>query len=67
MAHYDFLLKVLKKFYQNFFFEKSLILIKNRDNVKVCNFFPNFKSKMCSQGFSTNELEVDFLTDLVIF
>ena len=22
---------------------------------------------MCSQGFSTNELEVDFLTDLVIF
>ena len=31
----------------------------------------NFKSKMCSQlesqGFSTNELEEDFLTDVVFF
>ena len=28
--------------------------------------FPDFKSKVCSQAFSTYELEVDFLSDLVI-
>ena len=35
-------------------------LLKNFAN------FADFKSKVCSQAFSTNELEVDFLSDLVI-
>ena len=35
---------------------------------KFVNFlFPNFKYKVCSQDFSINELEVDLLSDLVIF
>ena len=67
MANKDFLLKVLKRFYQNFNFWKILNFDKNRDNEKVFHFFPNFKSKVCSQDFSKNEQEVDFLSDLVIF
>ena len=46
MANNDFILKVFDRFYQNFYFLK--------------NFFPNFKSKVYSQEFSRNELEVDF-------
>ena len=55
LAKNDFLLKVLERFYQNF-------------NC-IFNFFHNFhnKSKVCSQDFATNELEVDLLSDLVIF
>ena len=53
LAKNDFLLKVLERFYQNF-------------NC-IFNFFHNFKSKVCSQDFATNELKVDLLSDLVIF
>ena len=34
---------------------------------KFSIFFPYFESKVCSQDYSTNELKVDFLSDLVIF
>ena len=67
MASKDFLLKVLKRFYQNFNFLKILNFDNNSDNEKFFHFFPNFKSKVCSQDFSKNELDVDFLSDLVIF
>ena len=40
---------------------KILNFDKNRDNRKVFDFFPDFKSKMCSQDLSENELEVDFV------
>ena len=60
MANNDFLLKVLKDFI------KSLNFYKNRDNEKVFHFLPFFKSKVCSQDFSTNKLEVNFQSDLVI-
>ena len=43
--------------------KKSWILIK----IEITeNFFPNFKIKVCSQDFSTNKLEVDFLCDLPV-
>ena len=68
MVNNDFLLKVFERFYENFNFLKNLEFSENRDKGKIFEFFfPNFKSKVCSQDFSANELEVDFLSDLVIF
>ena len=67
MANNDSLLKVFKDFIKILIFWKIFYFYKNRDSEKVFHFFPNFKSKVCSQDFSTNELEVDFLSDLVIF
>lgn len=56
----------MKDFIKILFFWKILTFDKNRDNEKIFkSFFPNFKSKVCSQDFSTNELEVDFTSDLV--
>ena len=45
--------------------KKSWILIKIVITENFSNVFPNFKFKLCSQDFSTNKLEVDFLSDLV--
>ena len=57
----------LKDFMNILIFLKILNFDKNRDNGKVFRFFfPDFKSKACSPDFSTNELDVDFLSDLVI-
>ena len=67
---------ILNKVHKKIFLKDSLkILIfwkilnfdKNRDNGNVFHFFPNFKSKVCSQDFTTNKLGVDFLSDLIIF
>ena len=63
MANNDFLFKLLERFYQNFNFLKNLEFYKNRDNEKIFHFFPYLKFK----DLSTNELEVEFLFDLVIF
>ena len=48
-------------------YEKSWILIKIVITEKFPILFLNFKSTVCSQDFSTDEQEVDFLSDLVIF
>ena len=66
MANNHFFGRFLKDFIKIFIFWKILNFDKNRDNEKVFHFFPNFESKMCSQGFSTIEQEVDFLTNLVV-
>ena len=59
---------ILKKIFLILIFWEILISDKNRDNGEFLSlFFPYFKSKASSQDFSSNELEVDFPSDLVIF
>ena len=68
MANNDFLLKVLERYYQNFnFLFWILNFDKNCDNGEVFLFSSWFKSKVCFSDFIKNELEVDFLSDLVNF
>ena len=60
----------MKDFIKILIYRKILNFDKNRENGKVFHFFSKldyFKSKVCFEDFSTNELEVDFVPDLVIF
>ena len=65
MANSDFLLKVLEMYFiEILIFWKILNFDKNRDKGNV---FKIFFSHLKLKDLATNELEVDFLSYLVIF